>query len=71
MACSQDRRSRIRDARDHERARAECDLERAKYRARTMINFIEARATDITASLRLEEWVKDAISEAYELGPER
>jgi hypothetical protein len=44
-------------------ARAEFDLERAKYRARAMINFIEVRATDITASLRLEEWVKDAISE--------
>jgi hypothetical protein len=50
------------------------DFDGAKHRARAVIDFIDARGMDIDGEIggrhRLEKWHRDAILEAFEIGPE-
>ena len=60
--------------RAYERGKGTLDFERARHRARAVIDFIDARGTDIDGEIggrhRLEKWHRDAILEAFEIGPE-
>ena len=57
-----------------ERGRDTLDFEGAKHRARAVIDFIDTRGMDIDGEIggrhRLEKWHRDAILEAFEIGPE-
>ena len=57
-----------------ERGRDTLDFEGAKHRARAVIDFIDARGMDIDEEVggrhRLENWHREAILEAFEIGPE-
>jgi hypothetical protein len=46
------------------------DFDGAKHRASAVIEFIEALALDIEGHPKLEQWHKEAILEAFEIGPE-
>jgi hypothetical protein len=61
--------SEIRAAKERARERG-VDFDGAKYRASAVIEFIEARALDIGGHPKLEQWRKEAILEAFEIGPE-
>jgi hypothetical protein len=57
-----------------ERGRDTLDFEGAKHRSRAVIDFIDARGMDIDEAVggrhRFEQWQKEAILEAFEIGPE-
>ena len=63
----------IKAAKDRARERG-VDFDGAKHRASAVIEFIEARGMDIDGEIggrhRLEKWHRDAILEAFEIGPE-
>ena len=60
--------------RAYERGKDTLDFERARHRARAVIDFVDARGMDIDGEIggrhRLEKWHRDAILEAFEIGPE-
>jgi hypothetical protein len=60
--------------RAYESGKDTLDFERARHRARAVIDFIDARGMDIVGEIggrhRLEKWHRDAILEAFEIGPE-
>jgi hypothetical protein len=59
----------IRAAKERARERG-VDFDGARHRASAVIEFIEMRALDIEGHPRLERWHKEAILEAFEIGPE-
>ena len=59
----------IKAAKDRARERG-IDFDGAKHRASAVIEFIEARALDIEGHPKLEQWQREAILEAFEIGPE-
>ena len=59
----------IKTSRERARERG-VDFDGAKHRADAVIDFIEARALDIEGHPKLEQWHKEAILEAFEIGPE-
>ena len=65
--------SEIRAAKERARERG-VDFDGAKQRTIAVINFIDARGMDIDEEIggrhRLENWHRDAIREAFEIGPE-
>ena len=65
--------SEIRAAKERARERG-VDFDGAKQRTIAVINFIDARGMDIDGEIggrhRLEKWHRDAILEAFEIGPE-
>jgi len=59
----------IKTAKDRAREKG-VDFDGAKHRATAVIEFIEMRALDIEGHPKLEQWQREAILEAFEIGPE-